>query len=130
MNWFQRLLQGRSGVDQLSFAILILSIVVLGLATLVDIPLISIAAFALLVLCYLRIFSKNLAKRRAENERFLKLWSPVGGWFRTQKNKFRDRKTHRYFTCPSCRQSLRVPKGKGKISITCPKCKTEFVKET
>lgn len=130
MNWLQRLMQGRYGVDPLSFALLILSILFLALAGILDVPYISIGALILLILCYLRMFSKNFARRRAENEVFMRFWRPVGAWFRRQKNRFRDRKTHRYFTCPHCKQSLRVPKGKGKISITCPKCRQEFVRKT
>ena len=130
MNWLQRLLAGRYGVDQLSIAILILSVILLIVSSILRNPILSILTFIPLILCYLRMFSKNFAKRRAENEKFLTLWNPIAGWFRRQKNKIRDRKTHRYFKCPNCKQSLRVPKGNGTISITCPKCKTDFSKET
>ena len=66
-----------------------------------------------------RMFSKNLAKRRAENAKFLqKVWWPIKGKLHRMKDK-----DHKYFTCPTCRTVCRVPRGKGKIVITCPKCR-------
>lgn len=125
-NWLQRFMYGRYGVDQLSMAILILTIVLTLFGVFIRIPYMEIVYILLLVLCYFRIFSRNIYKRRAENAKFMKFYQPVKTWFRDKKERFRDRKTHKYFKCPSCGQRLRVPKGKGNITITCTKCKTKF----
>ena len=76
------------------------------------------------------MFSKNTQARYKENTAFLKLWNPVEKWGRLQYNKLRDIKTHRYFHCPNCKNTLRVPKGKGEITITCPVCKHKFDRKT
>ena len=76
------------------------------------------SAFALLFWANFRTFSRNTYKRYQENRRYLRFM-----------DQLRD-KEHRYYTCPRCRQTVRVPKGKGKISITCPKCSERFIKKT
>ena len=76
---------------------------------------------ALAVLVLFRTFSRNLSKRRAENERFLAWWRPVKQRITGARQRRRD-KDHKYFTCKNCKTICRVPTGKGKIEITCPKC--------
>ena len=66
-----------------------------------------------------RMLSRNVAKRRRENERFC-------GFFKLIKNKFRDRKTHVYRKCPNCSAVLRLPRAKGKHTVVCPRCKNRF----
>ena len=85
---------------------------------------------ALLVLCYFRMLSRNIQARYAENQRFLQAWGPVQRRFQDAMFRFRDRKTHCFFKCPSCKTRLRVPRGRGKINIKCSKCGTQFVKKT
>lgn len=130
MNWLRRVMMGRYGVDQLTIVVLVLSFTLTLVAQIIRSPVLTIFSFLLLAYCYFRIFSKNLQKRYQENQRFLSLWSPIGSWFKLQRRKFKDRKTHCYFRCPRCSNHLRVPKGKGKIEITCPVCKNQFVKKT
>ena len=79
---------------------------------------VSLLSQVFMIVAVFRCFSRNTYKRYQENRKFL---------FMIQK--LRDRE-HKYFSCPKCRQSVRVPKGKGKISITCPKCREKFVKKT
>lgn len=76
-------------------------------------------SIALIVLIFFRMFSKNIAKRRRENERFC-------GFFKLQRNRFRDRKTHVYRKCPKCKAVLRLPKAKGKHMVVCPRCRERF----
>lgn len=142
--WLNRVMSGRYGADQLSFALLIaygILILVARFTPFFLFYLLSFTAFFFLVWCFYRMFSRNLSARWRENEVFLKYWRKFTGWFRKLRNKasgtvgynrnrIRDRKTHRYFRCPKCKNTLRVPKGKGKIAITCPVCGTEFVKKT
>ena len=76
------------------------------------------------------MFSRNIQARYAENEKFMRWWRPVSNRIRGAQGRFADRKTHCYFKCPECGQRLRVPKGKGKIMITCPHCHTKFDRKT
>ena len=73
----------------------------------------------LIVIIFFRMFSRNVQKRRRENDRFC-------GFFRLRRNKIRDRKTHVYRKCPKCRAVLRLPKARGKHSVVCPRCKNRF----
>ena len=73
----------------------------------------------LIILIFFRMFSRNIAKRRRENERFC-------GFFKLIRNRFRDRKTHVYRKCPKCKAVLRLPKAKGKHTVVCPRCRERF----
>jgi len=87
-------------------------------------------AVILLVLVYIRMFSRNIQKRYQENQKYLQVTAPVTNWMRLRIKHLKERKTHRFFICPTCRQKVRVPKGKGNICITCPKCRTQFQKRS
>ena len=76
-----------------------------------------------LIYAYYRVFSRNLSKRQAENYAFL-------SWKNQCVQRWQQRKTHRFYRCPKCKTVLRVPKGKGKISITCRSCGEKFIKKT
>ena len=119
---FRNFMIGRNGQDQLGVAIfgvgflfLILSMVFGRFAWSF---LFSLLSWILLLLCIFRMYSKNLSARGAENRAFLNLL-----------HRLKD-KNHSYYRCPCCRQQVRVPKGRGKISITCPKCRNKFMKKT
>ncbi len=129
-NFFQRLMFGRYGADALNNAMLVLCLVLMILSRVLRAGWLDLLSIAVLVICYLRVFSRNINARYQENQKFLAAVQPVRKWFGGMKQRFRDRKTHRYFTCPSCGMTLRVPKGKGIINISCPKCRTQFIKKT
>ena len=129
MNWLRRFMMGRYGGDQLSMVLLILSFLLNLIAKLTNYPLFEIISYLPLGFCLYRMFSKDIAKRRMENYKFAIWMSPVYSWFKQVQSRAKD-KTHRYFKCPNCRFRLRVPKGKGEIIITCPKCKTRFERKT
>lgn len=76
-------------------------------------------SFTLVFFIFFRIFSRNIAARRRENDKFC-------GFFKLRKNKLRDRKTHVYKKCPTCKAVLRLPKSKGKHTVICPRCKNRF----
>lgn len=122
-------MSGRYGTDQLCIALVITSMAIALIGSAAESIFIQIPAYLLLIWALVRSMSRNLAARRRENEKFMQLWRPVEKWFRLQKNRFRDRKTHKYLTCPKCRNTLRVPKGRGEITITCPVCKERFDKK-
>ena len=86
-------------------------------------------AILLLAWCLFRMLSRNFEKRRAENAAFLRAVGPFLRWYKLRRCIHRD-KEHCYFTCPNCKQQLRVPRGKGKIHVTCRNCGTVFEKKT
>ena len=118
----RRFMEGRYGNDKLNSAILGSALVMVILALFIRNPLLNLIlhgiSYALMFWSIFRTLSRNTYKRYQENRQFLK-----------SVDRFRDRE-HRYFECPKCRQTVRVPRGKGKISITCPKCREKFVKKT
>ena len=87
-------------------------------------------ALAGIIYAYYRAFSRNISRRYSENEAYLKVKYKVIGKFNNFKFRMKDRKTHVIFKCPNCSQKIRVPRGKGNISIKCPKCRIEFIKKT
>ena len=128
MNWLKKFMYGRYGADQLSRALLILSFVLIVIAGLLPRNLSSLTAMGYIptLVCIFRIFSKNIYKRKQENYKYLTFENSMTKWFKQKLNRAKDSKTHKYFTCPDCKQKLRVPRGHGKISVTCPKCKKSF----
>lgn len=130
MNWLKKLMMGRYGSDQLSMALIIFSIILTLIAALTSFPLLASISYAPLGICLFRMLSKDIAKRRMENYKFSILISPVYSWFKKKQKHVEDSKTNRFFKCPNCKANLRLPKGKGKIIITCPKCNTEFSRRT
>ena len=128
---FRRLMYGRYGSDELNLLLLILAVLVsLCNAILSSIftqsevfvlyisPALSVLMLALLAVNLFRCFSRNISKRQKENKRLRNFFT-----------RLKDR-NHRYYRCPGCRQRVRVPKGRGKINIRCPKCGNRFVKKT
>ncbi len=130
MNFIKRFMAGRYGSDQLSFAMLIVALILNFTAGLSGISIVFSLSVALMLLCVFRMFSRNIAKRRTENQKFMGLWSRVKNFFRRQLDKLRQSRDFRFFKCPSCKNNLRVPKGKGKIYVTCPRCGERFIKKT
>lgn len=126
---FYRFMQGRYGGDQLSRFLMILTVVCMVLS-LFGADFFYIIGFALLIYSYFRIFSKNIYKRRSENAIHLKYEYKVRQFWATWKRDMTQRKTHHIYRCPSCRQKIRVPRGKGKIEIRCPKCNQTFIKKS
>ena len=112
----------------LSRALLILSFILIIIAGFLPRSLSSLVVIGYIptVVCIFRIFSKNIFKRKQENHKYLKMENSVTDWSKQKLNRVKDSKTHKYFTCPDCKQKLRVPRGQGKISVTCPKCKKSF----
>jgi ribosomal protein L37AE/L43A len=129
MNWIQRLMYGRYGNDQLNYALLGLYLVLYLVSLLLSSSLLSLIAVLCVVWAFYRTFSRKLEKRRAENAKFMSLVGPLIHRYNVNKCRRRD-KEHRYFKCPNCGQQLRVPRGKGKISITCRNCGVSFEEKT
>lgn len=125
---FRQFMTGRYGADQLSRFIMGCGIATLLLYMILGGTLWYYLTILLLVWNYFRTMSRNYNKRYQENLKFLQIRDQVFGRF--HKNRAAKDKYHKVYACPCCKQKVRVPKGKGKISITCPKCLTEFTKNT
>ncbi len=119
--WFQHFMSGRYGTDKLNMCILWTSVAVMVISLFFQGALklvLGVVYYGLLIWAMFRTFSRNTYKRYQENRKFL-----------TLLERIKDR-NHRYYSCPKCRQTVRVPRGKGKIAITCPKCRERFIKKT
>ena len=118
----RRFMEGRYGTDKLNMAILLSGLACSLLASLLPGVIIKLAfttvSYVFMGIAIFRTLSRNIYKRYEENRKFLLFFQ-----------KLKD-KEHRYYNCPRCHQQVRVPKGKGKISITCPKCREKFIKTT
>ena len=122
-------MSGRYGFDRFSGFLSVTSLVLVLLGALFSAVLYWIGLL-FLGYCYFRILSRNIQKRYRENLKYLAVESKVTGWFSTRQMRFKQRKQYHYYRCPHCGQQLRVPRGRGKISITCPKCSTQFIKKS
>lgn len=122
---------GRYGSDQLNMALLVFAVLVSLINSVLAIflrgskiygsivaPILSVIVYGLLIYSFIRMFSRNIYKRQRENRRFTQLWV-----------RLKDR-SNRYFRCPNCKQTVRVPRGRGKICIRCPKCGEKFTRKT
>ena len=125
---FRQFMIGRYGTDALSKFMLIIAVVFWVLNMIFGSKVLYTWAVLLLVLAYVRMFSKNIQKRYQENVKYLEIKGKVLAKFRKEKSNMEQRKTHHIYKCPTCKQKIRIPRGKGRICITCPKCKTEFTK--
>ena len=119
---------GRYGGDKFSLFLLVIALI-LSVAGSFFWPL-ALVADAIFLYVLFRMFSRNHAARQREYHAFLRFWTPVENWFKFQVTRFRERKHYKYFRCPRCKQRLRAPRGKGKIQVTCQKCRNVFVKKT
>ncbi len=126
----QNFMIGRYGVDQLNQGILVLSMICLFLSIVTRRSIFWALALVLIGYSYYRIFSKNIGKMSAQNQKYLNFRYRCSVWKEKQIRLREERKIFRFYKCPACKQKVRVPKGKGKILITCPKCKMEFMKKS
>ena len=119
---FRNFMVGRYGTDKLNMVILCTGLAVCFVSAFFHNPkvnlLLTAVSYGLMFWALFRSFSRNTYKRYQENRKFLQFF-----------DRLKDR-DHRYYDCPKCRQVVRVPRGKGKIAITCPKCRERFIKKT
>jgi DNA-directed RNA polymerase subunit RPC12/RpoP len=127
---FRRFMIGRYGNDALNQFLSISSIACLFIALVSRWRVFYWAGLALLIYSYFRVFSRNIPKRTAENYKFYTLKENVCAWARGRHAQWNNRKIYRYYTCPKCHQKLRVPRGRGRLQISCPRCSTQFIRKT
>ena len=138
MRWFRNFMTGRYGTDQLGLActiaylilIIINRIVFRITGNIIVYYILEGVGFVLLAWEVFRVFSRNINKRSRENQFFLKYWYKLRSGFKSWGQWRHNHKVYKYFKCPSCKVKIRVPKGKGKIEITCPKCGRSFIKKS
>lgn len=135
MNWKEKLvrfMQGRYGVDSFSKFLLGAAVVCIVLSTIFRNNFFSLLGWVCLIFTYVRMLSKNYARRSAENQKYQQILGAVKGFFggRVKAPGMPRDKEHKIYKCPVCGQKTRVPRGKGKIEIECPKCHNKFMKRT
>ena len=127
---FTKFMQGRYGVDSLSrfLSVILLAVIVIGMF--VRIPLSGLISLVLLVILYWRMFSRDIPKRYAENQKFLQLRDKFLGNFSNFGSNMSQLKDYHIYKCPRCNQKSRIPRGKGHIMVRCPRCGYEFHKKS
>lgn len=129
---FARFMVGRYGMDHFGKFLVYFSLGLMIINLIFGGSVIYWMALICLFYAYFRMFSRNTNKRYAENLKYLEIKNRVVGFFRSRGigSRVKQDPTKKIFKCPGCRQKVRVPRGKGTILITCPKCKTQFQKRT
>ena len=125
-----RFMQGRYGTDDFYKFLFWVALIGIVINWFFKSQLLSFAVTLILVYAMYRVLSKNHSARYTENKRYLQATAKIRYWFDQQKKLMEERKYHHIYTCPKCRQKIRIPKGKGKIMIRCPKCHYEFQKRS
>jgi len=125
-----RFMYGRYGADQFSRFLLVASFVAMILHFILGWRILYYIFLAIIIYNCFRMYSKNIYKRQQELAAYLTFKRKFDSKIALQKRKWNERHTHRFFACPVCRTTVRVPKGRGKIEITCPKCKNTFIKKS
>lgn len=120
-NSFARFMYGRNGMDHLNLALIWLCLICSLLSSLLRIGILYYFSLAVWCIAIFRMFSKNVYKRQEENNHWYSFWCGLKGRVRGARERSRD-KEHKYFVCKNCKAICRVPRGKGRIEITCPKC--------
>ena len=127
---FAQFMVGRYGVDEFSRFLLGFAVAMMIVNLIIRIPVLNTAVLLLLVYVYFRMFSRNIQGRYRENLKYKELSWKIRSFFTSKKNQAADLKANHIYKCPKCGQKIRIPRGKGKIIVTCPKCKNEFEKKS
>ena len=122
MNKFYEFMRGRYGADELCAVSVVIALVLQIILSLFDVWWLSLIPLIPVAWTLYRMLSRNIDARRRENE----IIKEIKAYLKLFINRFRDRKTHVYFKCLSCKATLRLPRGKGDVSVTCPKCKAKM----
>ena len=127
MNWLRNFMMGRYGPDSLSLFLIVVSLVCTLTSSLFGgVLVLLLISYALWFWVIFRMLSRNLYKRREENGKFQRLRYKVTAWWRVHHERWVQRKDYKFFVCPSCKTTLRVPRGHGKIKIVCRRCGSSF----
>lgn len=124
-----RFMMGRYGNDQLNRFLMVLTLIFFAFS-IFGMGLFYLLGLSCLLWAYFRMLSKNTYKRSLENNRYLKVEYRVRQSLSSFKSNIQQRKVYHIYKCPSCRQKIRIPRGKGRIEIRCPKCSRTFIKKS
>lgn len=125
----QRFMWGRYGNDRFNQFLMIVALILMVISMFGPNILYTLA-LGVMIYAYYRMFSRQTAKRAAENQWYWQKEMKVRNWLQRKKREFSQRKDFHIYRCPNCKQKLRVPRGRGKIAIRCRKCGTEFIKKS
>jgi hypothetical protein len=125
-NRLRAFMVGRNGADRLSMAMLWLGIALLVLAMMLSSFILNVVAMLIYLLAILRVFSKNVARRSAENSFYVNKTLQIKKAIQHRRNRFKNRRQYRYFKCPECKSWLRLPRSAGQVKVTCGKCGRQF----
>lgn len=124
-----RFMRGRYGSDNLNRFLVVVTLVLWALSLVIGTSFYIVGIVGLFVI-YFRMLSRNIYRRAEENRIYLMYENRVKSYWRRRKAEWRQRKTHHIYKCPSCKQKIRIPRGKGRIEISCPKCRHTFIKKS
>ena len=127
---FSRFMIGRYGAGKLSRFMIGFTFALIVAGIFIRSYWVDIAALFLMMLSYFRMFSRNIGKRFEENQKFERISFRVTEFFKKWRFKFQQMRQYHIYKCPSCGQKIRIPRGKGKVSVHCPKCSTDFIKKS
>ena len=127
---FAQFMVGRYGMDHFGRFLVYFSLALMIISLFFPNSIIYWLALVMLIYAYFRMFSRNVQKRYQENCTYYRYINKVKDFFKKQKSYMQQSKTHHIYKCPSCKQKIRVPRGRGKIAIRCRKCGTEFIKKS
>lgn len=119
---------GRYGYDELNRFLLVIYSLIIIIYLFTKAYWLNLTALVVFIVLIFRLLSKNYEKRRAENRKFMVLTAPVRSGIKNMRSSYKS--DHKVFSCPGCGQRVRVPKGKGRIEIKCPKCSKTFLKRS
>lgn len=126
MKKLNEFMQGRNGVDELNILLITGALIFKILAYTTHLRFLDIFSVTFLIYSLTRALSKNIYLRKIENNKVLGIVNKIKKSYNTRVTQFKNRKVYKYIKCDNCHQKLRVPRGKGKIKVTCPKCKYQM----
>ena len=126
---FYRFMQGRYGIDQLNSFLMIVCVICFIVNMFIGSIVLTFIAYGTWLFVIFRMFSKNIYARNRENDKYLNFFSPLSRWLKLKSMSKQD-PSNKYFSCPKCKQMVRVPKGHGTVVVTCPNCQNKFEKRT
>ena len=126
---YRQFMMGRYGSDELNLVLVVFSAILLFLSRIKYLWFLYFISLLLFAFAIIRMYSRNIAQRHKEKMLYLKIKNKIMDFYRIKRDSWKYRKTHKYFRCKTCKASIRVPRGVGKIQVTCPKCKTKVIKK-
>ena len=129
-NWLRNFMLGRYGPDHLGVAMVVLAVFLGIVGGILRFYPLNILSYVVIVMTLYRMLSRNTQRRRAENDRFISIFWPLKRKIKNWAERLHNRKDYKFFKCPACGNMLRVPRHKGRVKITCPKCGERFERRT